>query len=163
MENHKEKIILVNYKTHQTQHSLTFQEKIYCPSCGQLTVWKDSFDDYYVGCTFHCTSCGSHFNLILGKPEDSDCYRQIIEELRVGGPPQGGPLKWISDEKIFSENLRLIPLKWRKPEIRYNLVDSVGVLATRSLPVAKRLSSNDFKGSPRGLDLWYHELLGATS
>jgi predicted RNA-binding Zn-ribbon protein involved in translation (DUF1610 family) len=37
----------------------TERPEAYCPACGRQSIWQDSSDDLYYGCTFFCLACGA--------------------------------------------------------------------------------------------------------
>jgi transposase-like protein len=76
-------IVTIDYGTHQRQTTY-LMTTLFCPSCGKQTVWnEDDPGDYYVGETYVCTSCDSHFT-IQGPNviEPKEIEAQVVKQLR---------------------------------------------------------------------------------
>lgn len=72
-------------KEFSRKYSETWDKTIYfCPDCGENTVWKSQYEDYYDGAKHICTSCGITFHLLAIYPinELSNADVQRLEQLR---------------------------------------------------------------------------------
>lgn len=75
--------VVVKYKL---GHSYSFEYlkdlDMYCPNCGERTVYfEHSVGDYYVGATHVCISC-SHSWTIQGPQEANSEDEQVIEQIK---------------------------------------------------------------------------------
>ena len=83
------KTFVINYwlkrKPSLTTHSETweYRDDLFCPFCGEETVWEADDEDYYVGTQFICTACEAFFHLPFSGNRTLDKQdQQRLEELR---------------------------------------------------------------------------------
>jgi hypothetical protein len=61
------------------------EEKIFCPGCGNKTVWvEQSPGDYYLGPDHYCTTCAHRFSLCGPTKLSQANELKILEQLRSG-------------------------------------------------------------------------------
>lgn len=70
----------IHYKAGHTYQEKWIEAIVFCPACGTHKVFiNNDPGDYYLGVNYHCSSCGSSFNLNLNldrKPDNESSQRQ---------------------------------------------------------------------------------------
>ena len=65
------------------QSELEYLPTLYCPACGVQTVWHETGPgDYYVGETFHCSSCGATGSMWGAEQSPQKAQSRQMEMLR---------------------------------------------------------------------------------
>ena len=76
--------VLADYGTHHYWREYDHDEALFCPHCGEKTVYvEQGAGDYYVGPTHLCVSC--HFSFSLpGGAKSTGTELKIIKQLISG-------------------------------------------------------------------------------
>lgn len=95
--------VLHDYGTHSYAYRYHRDAQVYCPSCGQQTVWTEEGEgDYYAGPESVCTSCKSRFclNLVYADPMAA----KVAEQILAGGTDEpekrATPPKWSVSHRL---------------------------------------------------------------
>ena len=80
--------VTVDYRSHVLDETWEKLDNVHCPKCGHKSVWQEEGEDYYVGSSHLCTSCGCQFYLPCGLTDGTlnDPDKQRIEQIKLATP-----------------------------------------------------------------------------